>query len=102
MKRGAGALRAFGIMKRRLWGRREVSLKVKMKIFKAMVVPALTYAASTWAMTRTYKKRTYALEIKILRAIMGIRWTNRITNGDTRKRLQQVLLSLRVRQARLK
>jgi len=101
-RRRAGAARAFGTMKRRLWGRREVSLKVKMKIYNAVVVPVLTYAASTWAMTRTEERKMDALEMKMIRTIMGIRWSNRVRNEDIRRRLQQVPVSLRVRRARLK
>ena len=66
-RRRAGAARAFGTMKRRLWGRREVSLKVKMKIFNAVVVPVLTYAASTWARTRTEERKMDALKMKMIR-----------------------------------
>ena len=35
-RRRAGATRSFGTLKRRLWGRRDVSRKVKMKIFNAV------------------------------------------------------------------
>ena len=45
-RRRAGATRAFGTLKRRLWGRRDVSLKAKMKIFDAVLLPVLLYGAS--------------------------------------------------------
>ena len=45
-RRRAGAIGALGTLKRRLWGRRNVSLKVKMKIFNAVVLPVLLYGAS--------------------------------------------------------
>ena len=38
-KRTAAATRAFGMPRRRLWGRREVSLKNKKRIFIAVVLP---------------------------------------------------------------
>ena len=46
-RRRAGATRAFGILRRRLWRRREISVKVKMKIFNAVVLPILLYGATT-------------------------------------------------------
>ena len=46
-RRWAGATRAFGMLRRRLWGRREVSLKVKMKIFNAVVLPVLMYGPTS-------------------------------------------------------
>ena len=64
-RRRAGTARAFGIMKQRLWGRREVSLKVKMKIINAVVMPLLTYAASTWAMTRSEENKMETLKMVI-------------------------------------
>jgi hypothetical protein len=45
-QRRAGARRAFGTLRRRLWERRETSLKVKMKIFNAVVLPVLLYGAT--------------------------------------------------------
>ena len=50
VERRAGATRAFGSLKRRLWGRKNVSLKVKLKTFNAVVLPVLLYGASTWAL----------------------------------------------------
>ena len=50
-RRRAGATRAFRMVKRRFWGRREVSLKVKMKIFNAVVLPVPMYGATSWALT---------------------------------------------------
>ena len=100
-RRRALAANAFGKMKQRLWGRREVSQKVKMKVFNAMVLPVLSYAASTWAMTRTEERKLDALEMRMIRTIMGIRWTDRVRNEDIRSRLHQVPISLKIRRARL-
>ena len=61
----------------------------------------LTYAANTWALTRTEKKKMDVLEMKMTRTIMGISWRDRVTNEDTLRRLQ-VPVSLRIRPARLK
>ena len=46
-RRRAGATRAFGTLRRRLWGRREISQKTKMKIFNAVVLPVLLYGSTT-------------------------------------------------------
>ena len=81
-RRRAGAARAFGMMKRTLWERTEVSLKVKKKIFNAVVVPVLTYAANTCAMRRTEEKEMDALETKMTRALMAIRWSDRVRYED--------------------
>ena len=72
-RRWAGATTAFGSLKRRLWGRRDVSLKVKMKIFSAVVLPVLLYGASKWALTHTDERKLDAFEMRMLRNIMGLR-----------------------------
>ena len=46
-RRRAGATRAFRMVKRRFWGRREVSLKVKIKIFNVVVLSDLMYRATS-------------------------------------------------------
>ena len=40
-KRMAGAIRAFGLLRRRLLIRSEISLRVKTMIFNAIVLPVL-------------------------------------------------------------
>ena len=98
----AGATRAFGTLKRRLWGRRDVSLKVKMKIFNAVVLPVLLYGASTWALTRTEELRLDAFEMRMLRNIIGVRWDHFVRNEDIRERLCQPPVSIKLRRARMK
>ena len=82
-RRRALARNAFGALRRRLWGRREVSLKVKMKIFNAVVLPVLLYGASAWAVTRTEENRLDALEMGMLRSIMGVRWDDFVRHTTT-------------------
>ena len=40
-RRRAGAIRAFGMLTQRRWGRKEISLKVKLKVFNGIVIPVL-------------------------------------------------------------
>ena len=101
-KRRAGARRAFGSLRKRLWRRREISLRVKMKIFNAIVLPVLLYGATAWALTRTEENRLDALEMGMLRTIVGVRWDDFVRNADIRERLRQPPVSLKLRKARLK
>ena len=70
-----------------------------MKVFNALVIPVLSYAASTWVMTRTEERKVDALEIKMIRTIMGIRWSDTVRNEDIRRILRQVPVSLKIRRA---
>ena len=101
-RRRAGATRAFGTLRKRMWGRSEISLKVKMKVFNALVIPVLLYGATAWALTKTEERRLDAFEMGMLRSILGVRWDDFIRNDDIRDRLCQTPVSLKLRKARLK
>ena len=90
------------MFRRRLWGRREVSLKVKMKICNAVLLPVLLYGATACALTRTEQRRLYTLEVGMLRSIAGVRWDDFVRNVDIRERLEQPPVSLKLRSARTK
>ena len=56
-RKRVGATRAFGMLRLRMWGRKEISLKVKMKVFNANVILVLLYYATAWTLTKTEKGR---------------------------------------------
>ena len=85
-----------------MWGRREISLKIKMKVFNAIVIPVLLYGATAWALTRTEERRLDAFEMGMLRSILGVRWDDFVRNVDIREMLCQVPVSLKLRRARMK
>ena len=49
-KRREAAARAFGMLRPRMWSRTEIILKVKMKVFNAIVLAVLMYGATTWVL----------------------------------------------------
>ena len=57
-----------------MWGRREISLKVEMKVFNAIVIPVLLYDATVWALKKTEERMFDASEMGRLRSILGVRW----------------------------
>ena len=95
-RRRAGATRAFGMLRRGLWSRRE------MKIFNAVVLPVLMYAATSWALTRMQERRLDVFEMDMSRNIVGVRWHEFVSNVDIRESLCQPPVSLKLRCARLK
>ena len=101
-KRRAAATRAFGMLRPRMWGRTEISLKVKMKVFNAIVLPVLMYGATAWALTRTEEIRLDAFEMGMLRSIVGVRWDDFVRNVEIREMLSQPPVSLKLRRARMK
>ena len=67
-RRRARATKEFGMLRRRLWGKREISLKVKMRIFNAVVLSVLLYGTTAWALTRTQERRLDVFKMVMLRS----------------------------------
>ena len=101
-RRRAAVTRAFVMLRCRLWGRREVSLDVKMNIFNAVVLPVLLYGTTAWALTMIEERRLDAFEIGILRSNAGVRWNDFVLNDDIRARLEQHPVFLKLRSAGMK
>ncbi|XP_056001730.1 uncharacterized protein LOC130048717 [Ostrea edulis] len=51
---------------RNTW-RAKISLKIKMRIYTAVVIPTLLYASETWATTRKHEQRLDAFDSRCLR-----------------------------------
>ena len=61
------------MLRQKIWGRREISLKIKIKIFNAFVLPVLLYDATVWTLTVAEERRLDAFEMCIMKSIAGIR-----------------------------
>ena len=101
-RRRAAATRAFGMLRRSLWDMREVSFKVKIKIFNVVVLPMLLLGATASALTRTEVGRLDAFQMGMLRTIADDRWDEFFLNDDIRARLEQPPVSLKLRSSRMK
>ena len=91
---------AFGQLSR-LWNSR-VSLKCKLRIYSAIVISTLLYAAETWATTLTEERRLDAFDTRCLRRILRVRWYHRVRNTEIRRRTNQSPPSLLLKVRRLR
>ena len=78
-KRMSKASMSFGRLRERLWNNHNVSIRVKGKIFRAIILSTLLYGAETWTVYRRHVMRH-------LRSIMKIRWQDKVTNIKVLKR----------------
>ena len=75
-KRMAKASASFGRLRQRLWNNHHVSMRVKGKIYRAIVLSTLLHGAEVWTVyTRQVKKMH-------LRSIMRITWMDKVTNKE--------------------
>ena len=73
-------------LRERLWDNHHVSLRVKFKVYKAIVLSTLLYGAGTWTVYRTQVKNLNAYMMRHLREIMKIAWKDRVSNDEIYRR----------------
>lgn len=77
---------AFGRLRERLWNNHHVSIKVKCKVYRAVVLSALLYGAETWTIYQFQVKKLHAFMMRHIRQILSVSWRDRITNVEILKR----------------
>ena len=85
-KRMSKASMSFGRLRERLWNNHNVSIRVKGKIYRAIILSTLLYGAETWTVYRRHVKKLHAFMMRHLRSIMKIRWQDKVTNIKVLKR----------------
>jgi len=71
-----------------LWRNLNISKEVKIQIFNTNVKSVLLYACETWKITNQITRRLHRFVNKCLRRIMNIKWTNKITNKEHQKSIE--------------
>ena len=96
----AGA--TFNRMHKKLFKRHDITLKLKIRILNACVIPVLVYGAETWSITRTMEHKLIAAENKWLRRILRVGYKEHITNEEIRRRTAQPFITDVLRRRRMK
>ncbi|KAK2193223.1 hypothetical protein NP493_16g02008 [Ridgeia piscesae] len=88
----AKASASFGRLRQRLWNNHHVSMRVKGKIYRAVVLSTLLYGAEAWTMYRRQAKKLRAFMMRHLRSIMRITWLDKVTKqGNIRSLIRKNL-----------
>ena len=80
------AIMSFGRLRERLWNNHNVSIRVKVKIYRAIILSTLLYGAETWTVYRRHVKKLHAFMMIHLRSIMKIKWQDKVTSIKVIKR----------------
>ena len=81
--RATGAMAGF----KTIWNSRHISTVTKISIIRTCVLSVLLYACETWTLRKKDKDLLLAFEMKCYRRILHIRWQQRITNVEVRRRI---------------
>ena len=79
------ALTAFGRLRKSIWSNRDILLKLKLRLYRALILLIATYASETWALTVSDEKKLLVFEMQCLRSILGLSRLNRIRNEEIRR-----------------
>ena len=50
-RRIALALTSFGRLRKSIWSNRDILLKMKLRLYRVLILPIAKYASETWAIT---------------------------------------------------
>ena len=99
-KRIQSANSAFATLNK-MWMRRNlVSEKKRIQLFKAFVLPHITYNLCTQALTKPLENRMDVAHRKLLRRTIGVFYPNKISNENLYKRTESDPISKSARAAR--
>ena len=79
-----------------------ISLRVKGKVYKTVVRPAMMYGAETWAVKKAQEKKLDVAEMRMLRWMSGVTKLDRIRNERIRGTTKVGEISKKVQESRLK
>ena len=81
----AKASRAFGSLTKRLWRRTDISIRTKMKVFNAAIIPILVYGSESWCPLKSDIDRLEVFHMQCLRTVYGCSLLDRISNKAVRQ-----------------
>lgn len=68
----------FGRLYTNVWHRSGISLKTRLKVYRAVVIPVLLYSCETWTVYKRHAKKLNHFHTTCLRKIMNIKWQDKI------------------------
>ena len=79
----------FGIFKKSVWSRRDISVKLKLRLYSALILPIAIYGSETWSLTQLDTKKLSVFENNCLTAILNIRLQDHASIDEIRKSAKQ-------------
>ena len=87
VRRIALASTAFGRLKNTVWNRRDLSNKIKVRLYNALIVPIAIYASETWTLKAEDERKLTVFENDCLRNMVGRNRIDRCKMKDIRRQL---------------
>ena len=72
--------RSIGTKLKKIWQSHGIHTSTKIRLMKALVWPVALYGCESWTLKKTDEARINAFEMKCLRQLLRVSWTDRKTN----------------------
>ena len=67
---------------KRVWENGKLTTNTKMAVYRACVLSTLLYGSESWTLHARQEKRLNSFHMRNLRRILGIKWSDYITNNE--------------------
>ena len=78
---------SFGRLKNTIWSNHDISRSLKVRIYRALILPIATYGSESWTLRKADQCKLESFEMRCLRSILGVRLLDKIRNTEIRQRL---------------
>ena len=78
--RMSNASKAFGRLRDRVWDNKDLTIKTKSAVYRAIVLSALLYGVESWVVYKVTAHKLSAFMMRHLRQILNIKWWQFISN----------------------
>ena len=74
-----------------IWKDKNISLASKVRLLRSLVNSIFLYACETWTLTAELQKRIQSMEMRCYGRLMGISYTQHVTNEEVRQKINQAI-----------
>ena len=96
------ASQAFGRLHTRVWHERGISIKTKLSVYRAVVLPSLLHGCETWTCYRRHTKKLDQFHLRCLRKILCVSWKDHVPNQEILRRAELTGIEAMLNQAQLR
>ena len=96
------ASQAFGRLHTRVWHERGISIKMKLSVYRAVVLPSLLHGCETWTCYRRHTKKLDQFHLRCLRKILCVSWKDHVPNQEILRRAELTGIEAMLNQAQFR
>ena len=84
------ASQAFGCLHTQVWHERgiSISIKTKLRVYRAVVLPSLLYGCETWTCYRRHIKKLDQFHLRCLHKVLCVSWKDHVPNQEILRRAE--------------